>query len=140
MSMTQRNIKNGAAQYRLVDVESSVKGASPHKLIQLLLEGAISKIQVARVLMDNRQIGPKCEHIERALAIINGLKSALNLKAGGQIAANLDALYDYVGRRLIIANYYNDTAILEEVVRLLKEILIGWNGIAPKVIGDATSA
>lgn len=119
----------GAAQYRKVDVQSNIETASPHKLIQMLLDGALGKIQLARSLMEQRQVAAKGEQIAWALSIIEGLKGALDLEAGGEIAANLDALYDYMMRRLVLANLDNDPAILDEVTRLLGEVRAGWNGI-----------
>lgn len=124
-----RGALTGATQYRKVDVHSNIETASPHKLIQMLLDGALSKIQLARSLMQQRQTAAKGEQIAWALSIIEGLKGALDLAAGGEIAANLDALYDYTMRRLVVANLDNDVTILDEVTRLLSEIRAGWNGI-----------
>lgn len=119
----------GAAQYRKVGVQSNVETATPHKLIEMLLDGALSKLHLARGLMEQKQIAAKGEQISWALAIIDGLKAALDLTAGGEVAANLDALYDYLMRRLVVANLDNDVAVLDEVARLLNEIRLGWNGI-----------
>lgn len=119
----------GAAQYRKVGVHSNVETATPHKLIEMLLDGALSKLHLARGLMEQKQIAAKGEQISWALAIIDGLKAALDLAAGGEVAANLDALYDYLMRRLVVANLDNDVAVLDEVTRLLNEIRLGWNGI-----------
>lgn len=121
----------GAAQYRKVGVQSNVEAASPHKLIAMLLDGAVGKIHAARGLMEQHQTAAKGEQISWALAIIDGLRGALDLKAGGTVANNLDALYDYVMRRLVRANLENDLAALDEVLGLLNEIRAGWNGIAP---------
>jgi flagellar protein FliS len=61
--------------------------------------------------------------------IIQGLRTSLDAEKGGDIAANLDSLYEYMGRRLLEANMNNDTAILDEVNTLLSEIKLGWDGI-----------
>ena len=124
-----RSALAGAAQYRKVGVQSNVETATPHKLIEMLLDGALSKLHLARGLMEQKQIAAKGEQISWALAIIDGLKAALDLTAGGEVAANLDALYDYLMRRLVVANLDNDVAVLDEVARLLNEIRLGWNGI-----------
>lgn len=122
----------GAAQYHKVGVHSNIEAATPHKLIQMLLDGALGKLHLARGLMAQKQIAAKGEQISWALSIIDGLKSALDLEAGGELAANLDALYDYLMRRLVVANLDNDVAVLDEVVRLLNEVRLGWNGICPE--------
>ena len=128
----------GAAQYRKVGVQSNVEAASPHKLIAMLLDGAVGKIHAARGLMEQQQTAAKGEQISWALAIIDGLRGALDLKAGGTLANNLDALYDYVMQRLVRANLENDLAALDEVLGLLNEIRAGWNGIAPAGEGAST--
>ena len=127
----------GAAQYRKVGVQSNVEAASPHKLIAMLLDGAVGKIHAARGLMEQQQTAAKGEQISWAMAIIEGLRGALDLNAGGTLANNLDALYDYAMRRLVRANLENDLAALDEVLGLLSEIRAGWNGIAPA--GDGVS-
>ena len=129
----------GAAQYRKVGVQSNVETATPHKLIEMLLDGALSKLHLARGLMEQKQIAAKGEQISWALAIIDGLKAALDLTAGGEVAANLDALYDYLMRRLVVANLDNDVAVLDEVARLLNEIRLGWNGIRQQPGQDQNS-
>lgn len=129
MNPMPRSALAGAAQYRKVGVQSDVETATPHKLIEMLLDGALSKLHLARGLMEQKQIAAKGEQISWALAIIDGLKAALDLTAGGEVAANLDALYDYLMRRLVVANLDNDVAVLDEVARLLNEIRLGWNGI-----------
>jgi flagellar protein FliS len=53
------------------------------------------------------------------------------MEAGGEIAENLDSLYDYMLRRLMKAHAENDVAILDEVISLLREIKLGWDGIKP---------
>ena len=134
-----RSALAGAAQYRKVGVQSDVETATPHKLIEMLLDGALSKLHLARGLMEQKQIAAKGEQISWALAIIDGLKAALDLTAGGEVAANLDALYDYLMRRLVVANLDNDVAVLDEVARLLNKIRLGWNGIRQQPGQDQNS-
>ena len=77
-------------------------------------------------------INGKGQEIKIATSIItDGLRSCLNMEEGGEIAANLDRLYDYMLRRLLKAHVENDAAILDEVAALLREIKSGWDGIKP---------
>ena len=65
--------------------------------------------------------------LSKAINIItNGLRAGLNHEAGGEIAANLDDLYDYMTRRLLQANLHNDIDAIEEVERLLTNIADAW--------------
>lgn len=122
-------MQNGIFEYRKVGVQTGVENASPHKLILMLMDGAIEKVQLARGYMERRETARKGETISWAMAIIDGLRSSLDLVKGGEIAANLDALYDYMLRRLTEANLTDDLAGLDEVVKLLSELRDGWNGI-----------
>lgn len=129
MNATPRSAQNRISQYRQVGVQTGVEAASPHKLIKLLIEGAIEKVQLARGYLERQDVQRKCETVSWAMQIIDGLRGSLDMKAGGDIAANLDALYDYMLRRLLEANLRNDVAALDEVVKLLNELRAGWNGI-----------
>ncbi|HBX59062.1 MULTISPECIES: flagellar export chaperone FliS [unclassified Methylophaga] len=110
-------------------VESEVNFASPHRIIQMLMEGALSKIATAKGCIDRNDIAEKSRQITWGMNIIQGLRTSLDAQKGGEVAANLDALYEYMGRRLLEANVSNDVAILDEVSSLLMEVKAGWDNI-----------
>jgi flagellar protein FliS len=122
-------------KYRKVDVHSAVLGASPHRLVQLLFDGAISRAAEARAHIERRDIPRKVASINACLAIVNGLRGSLNMDQGGEIAIHLDRLYDYIARRLIAANSRNDVEAVREVHKLLSEIRSGWIGIGSEIEG-----
>ena len=123
-----------ANAYARVGVETSVNSASAHKLIELLFNGFIESINLAKGAMRNRQIEAKGKAIGRAARIVEeGLKAGLNLQAGGRLAADLDSLYAYVGLRLLQANLKNDEAALDECARLLGPLRDAWVAIGPQV-------
>jgi flagellar protein FliS len=113
-------------------VESEVDYASPHRIIQMLMEGALSKIATAKGCIVRNDITEKGRQITWAMNIIGGLRSSLDAEKGGEIAANLESLYEYMGRRLLDANMNNDTVALDEVSTLLLEIKEGWDNIPPE--------
>lgn len=127
------NPYQAAQHYSSVKVQSGVAEASPHRLIQMLFEGALERIAQAKGAMLQNQIARKGELIGKAVAIVGGLQGSLNDKEGGELAANLDGLYDYIIRRLSKANYDNDPEILNECGRLLGEIKTAWDAIAEEV-------
>lgn len=131
--MNPRNVQSALNQYRNVGVQSSLTDASPHRLIQMLLEGALERIHSAKGSLERRDIAGKCSLISSAISIVGGLRASLDMEAGGEIAANLDALYEYMSRRLLEANAENDGAILDEVSKLLLEIKMGWDAIPEEV-------
>lgn len=127
------SMKRGVNAYANVGLETGIGAASPHQLIVMLYDGALVSILSAQTHMKDGNIAAKGAAISKAITIIdNGLRAALDHKAGGEIAANLDALYDYMGRRLLQANLENDAGILEEVRKLMADLRETWNAIAPQ--------
>ncbi len=124
------NYSAAARHYQQVNVHSRVVDASPHRLIQMLFEGALERIAQAKGAMVHGNRAQKGELIGKAVKIVQGLQGSLSDNEGGDLAANLDDLYDYIVRRLIQANSANDLAGLDECARLLGEIKGAWDGIA----------
>jgi flagellar protein FliS len=118
-------------QYKQVSAHSMVEGASPHRLIQMLMDGALEKITLARSFMVENKLGDKAHHITWAISIVDGLRVSLDREKGGEIAQNLEDLYDYMVRRLVLANAQNDPLILDEVKDLLLQIKEAWDAIGP---------
>lgn len=127
------NSYSAVQKYSSVKVHSGVEAASPHRLIQMLFEGALERIAQAKGAMAQNQIARKGELISKAAAIVGGLQGSLNDNEGGALAANLDGLYDYVIRRLSQANYENNPDYLDECGRLLGEIKTAWDAIGNQV-------
>jgi len=117
-------------QYQQVGVQGQVAEASPHRLIQLLMQGGLDRIYQAKGAIEFGRIAEKGELIGKSIAIIGGLREALDLKVGGELAQNLDRLYEYMIMRLTEANRKNDPAPLGEVAELLREVKSGWDGIS----------
>lgn len=121
---------NGANAYAQVGMETGVVAASPHRLIVMLFDGAIIALQAATRQMQEANIPAKGKSISKAIAIIDGgLRASLDKHAGGEIAANLDSLYEYMSKQLLMANLKNDPAILEEVLKLLADLKSAWCAI-----------
>lgn len=119
-----------ANAYKTAGVESSVDMADPHKLVCLLFDGLQSSIGSAKLFMQAGNVPAKCQQISRAIRILEeGLKAPLDLQNGGEIAANLNALYDYCVTQLVLANARNDVATLDEVVSLIEPVANGWKQI-----------
>jgi flagellar protein FliS len=117
-------------QYQTVNTQAQVSDASPHRLIQMLMEGGLSRIAQAKGAMQHGQQAAKGELISKAIGIIGGLRAGLDLEQGGEIAVNLDRLYEYMTARLIEANIGNDVTILDEVSGLLRNVKSGWDAIS----------
>lgn len=127
--MSYTTSQHSVNQYKNVDNYTGVVDADPHKLIQMLLDGALGKLSVVKGLMERNDMAKKGEIIGQVMLIVGGLRSSLDMETGGDIAVNLDNLYEYMGRRLLEANLMNDVGIIDEVVSLLREIKTAWDSI-----------
>ncbi len=119
-----------ARQYQKLDMQCNIEGASPHRLIQLMMERALAKIGVARGHMERHEVQGKGSNISDAIDIIEGLQASLNHKADQRMSENFDALYAYMMRRLLEANLHDELTILDEVSGLLTELKEAWDAIA----------
>ncbi len=119
-----------ASAYQRINVETSMHTMDQHQLVSLLYQGVLSSIATARGALVRGDLPAKCSSISKAVRIIEeGLMTALDKDAGGEIALNLEALYDYSLRRLILANSRNDDAMLAEVAGLIEPIAQSWHQI-----------
>lgn len=134
--MNPANARSALNQYRNMGLHSNVMEASPHRLIQMLMEGALERLATAKGCIERGDRAQKGSLITGAISIIGGLQASLDMDAGGEIAANLDALYEYMNGRLLQANVSDDVELLDEVTRLLLEIKSGWDAI-PDAIKNA---
>ncbi len=116
-------------EYRSSGAHGDVEQADAHGLVNLLFKGAVDQLVSTNGYIDRNQMHEKAVSITKSIAILDGLRSSLNIENGGEIAQNLDDLYDYMQRRLVVANADNDKSIIEEVRDLLHEIQEAWNSI-----------
>lgn len=135
--MYQTGIHQALNQYREAGTRAEVGEANPHRLVQILFEGALERIAVARGAMLQGDTAVKGERISRTIDIVEGLRAHLDLEKGGEVAVNLESLYEYMGRRLTEANLRNDVAILDEVANLLREVKAGWDAIPGQLAAEA---
>ena len=127
-------LNKGLAQYQKLNTQSAVEGASPHRLIQMLMEGVLQRLSEAKGAMLRHEVSVKAEALGKGISIIGGLRDSLNKEVGGDIANNLDELYDYMQRRLLEANVQNNSDYVDEVMALMRTIKSGWDDIAEEVV------
>jgi flagellar protein FliS len=131
---THSKMSSIANLYQVVQVDTAVAGASPHRLIDMLFEEFIASCTRARGAIRARDVQEKGRAIGRAVRIIEeGLRGGLNMKDGGELARTLHDLYAYVGLRLTQANLHSDEAAVAECVSLVQPIHDAWRAIAPQV-------
>lgn len=136
-------MNNPSAAYRKAGVETQVDTASPHQIVVMLFDGALSAISTASMHMQAKAIEEKGAAISKAIDIIEGgLRACLDYQAGGELAERLGALYEYMCARLLQANLRNDQKALDEVSGLLGELKGAWQEIAndPAVVSKNRAA
>ncbi len=126
---------SGLDSYRNVGAYGNLADANPYQVIQLMLDALLSRIAEATGHIERGETAAKGEKIGKALGIIEGLLLGLDKERGGDIALNLERLYDYASRTLLKANLENRVDLLKEVSSLLREIKLGWDGIAAEARG-----
>lgn len=117
-------------QYQKIGAQAQTSEASPHRLVQMLMEGGLDRIAQAKGAMERKEIANKGLAIGKAIGIIGGLREGLDRENAAETIGKLDNLYVYMIKRLTDANIRNDATILDEVADLLRTVKDGWDAIA----------
>ena len=129
-----RRAASAASAYHQVGVQTGAATASPHKLVAMLFDGFMASLAQAQGALASGDVAAKCAAMSRAVRIVEeGLRGALDLQQGGELAANLNDLYAYVALRLTQANLRNDPALIEECKQLIEPLRDAWATIGPQV-------
>ena len=123
-----------------VALDTAIAGASPQRLIVMLYDGALAALQAASGAIARNDAGMRGAALSCAIAIIDeGLRPALDPRAGGEMAADLRALYGYIIHRLLYANLKADDASIDEAARLLGELRGAWETLERQARQEAGS-
>ncbi len=120
---------NKLKQYQQTNTQSGVIEANPHRLIQMLMEGALEKMAKAKGFMERKDFANKGHQISWAIKIIGGLRDSLDFDKGKEVSENLDRLYEFMIYKLSEANIENSTDKVDEAIQVMKNIKDGWDGI-----------
>ncbi len=115
--------------YKKVSIDSQLGSASPHKVIQMLMAGAIERLIQGKLSMQQGNLAVKGERLGKALDIVISLRTCLSMDDGGEIAENLDALYEFMIAQITKANQFNEAEPIDDVVEMLREIKSAWDQI-----------
>ncbi|WCM52921.1 flagellar export chaperone FliS [Pseudomonas sp. WJP1] len=121
-------------QYQKVNGVAQTSEASPHRLVQMLMQGGLDRIAQAKGAIARNDVAQKGVLIGKAIGIIGGLREGLDLEHQAEALADIDSLYAYMSKRLVEANVKNDPEILNEVARLLITLKEGWDAIGDQTV------
>lgn len=119
-------------QYQKISAQAQTSEASPHRLVQMLMEGGLDRVAQAKGSLERKDLAGKGIAIGKAIGIIGGLREGLDRDNMTPELERLDSLYLYMTRRLSDANLKNDIAALDEVTDLLTTVKEGWDAVAPQ--------
>ena len=122
LTVSSKNVSN-------IYKQNQIKTASPKDLVILLYEGAIKKIRLAELALEDKRLDLVNENLIKAQDIISELSNTLNMEAGGEIAESLAALYDYLLNELYQANVHKDEEKMILVREKMGELLESWKEI-----------
>lgn len=105
---------------------TQVQTASPEQILIMLYDGAIRFLEQASEAMGGGDYATKIKNIDKTLAIIAELNATLDHEIGGEVAANLASLYDFMMREIPRANARNDASVLAPVISILRELREAW--------------
>lgn len=120
------------AAYQTVSAHA-VEAADPHRMVQMLMDGVMERLAKVRGCIERGEVVPRTRMLHSCVVLVTELRGSLNLAEGGELAQNLNSLYDYMIRRLLLANLSGDPAIVAEVTSLMGEIRGAWVAIGPEV-------
>lgn len=122
-------MRSAIKMYTHMNAQTQLTDASPHKVIQLLMAGAIDRLIKVSAMMENKK-GGYHDTLSNAIDIILALNCALDMEKGGEISENLNSLYDYMQLQLVQANIERDHKKVDEVISLIKTVKDGWDQIS----------
>jgi len=119
------NYTRALNHYKHTDIQTANKSG----LVLMCYEKAIENFLIAKNCLAQKEHAKKAKATQKGLAIVNELQCCLDFEKGGQIARNLDSIYNYIHRRLLEGDARNDGSALDETIRLLKELHEAWEAV-----------
>jgi len=128
--------RNGSALYAQTRAQGSVEGADRHQLLAMLLDGLVDRINQARGHILHKDIPAKGQAFGKAIGILVALRESLDHSVEPTLTGRLDALYDYITRRLLHAQLNDDLRALDECERLVAPIREAWHAIREPYLAE----
>jgi flagellar protein FliS len=119
----------GIKAYKSVGIKDDLAVADPHRVIQLLMQGALENMAKAKGAMDRKDFAEKSRTVSKAMSIISALQHTLDMDVGGEVSQNLWSLYDFMVNHLMQASRESSPAKVDDVIEIMIKIKSGWDAI-----------
>ncbi|MDV6328627.1 flagellar export chaperone FliS [Idiomarina sp. Sol25] len=128
----------GLNAYKQVGIRDQLGTADPYEVIQMLMQGGIDRMVMAKSAIEHKNYSAKSEHISRAIAIVSALNDSLKpVENGEEITNNLGSLYDFITESLSEASVENSASKVNDCQQILATIKEGWDAI-PRNVREST--
>lgn len=119
----------GIQAYKKDSLKSDLASADPHRIIQLLMQGALERLALSKGFIERKDYEAKSNTLTRVIEIINSLRDALDREVNPDLVDNLDSLYIYMIEKINEASSEMNVAKIDEVMALMLEIKGAWDQI-----------
>ncbi|GAB6261796.1 flagellar export chaperone FliS [Photobacterium sp. CCB-ST2H9] len=119
---------SGFDSYQSVDLDAQAASANPHQLVLMLIDGLLDELIRVKGHIESKRLEAKSKGISKCMNILIGLDSALDIEAGGELAANLHDLYEFCIGELFKASSQNKAEHLDSVEKVMTNVREGWEG------------
>lgn len=119
----------GVKAYKSVGVRDELMVADPHRVIQLLMQGALENMAKGKGAIGRKDFAAKAQTLGKAMSIILALQASLDMSVDTEIANNLWSLYDFMHNELVSASSGNDAQRVQDVMDIMLSIKSAWDQI-----------
>ncbi|WP_282131376.1 flagellar export chaperone FliS [Pseudoalteromonas aliena] len=127
------DLNDGFSAYKSTSVDAKAASADIHKLVLMLFDGFLDELERASGHITQKRYDKKAESIEKLMRILGGLEASLDLDKGGEVALNMQKLYQHCGQALLQASLKNDLAFIDSTRVVMTNLQEGWQGLGTQI-------
>ncbi|MBU1309951.1 MAG: flagellar export chaperone FliS [Gammaproteobacteria bacterium] len=120
----------GIKAYKAVGVKNDLAVADPHRVIQLLMQGSLENMALAKGAIERKDFVLKSKSVSKAMTIIAALQNSLDMDVGGEVSENLWSLYDFMVNHLMQASRESSVSKIDDVMEIMLKIKSAWDQIS----------
>ncbi|MEL0640987.1 flagellar export chaperone FliS [Pseudoalteromonas aliena] len=127
------DLNDGFSAYKSTSVDAKAASADIHKLVLMLFDGFLDELERTAGHINQKRYDKKAESIEKLMRILGGLEASLDLEKGGEVAQNMQKLYEHCGLALLQASLKNDLSFIDSTRVVMTNLQEGWQGLGTQI-------